>query len=143
MGAKVKGIPVKVYGISKVTAYGIPKVTAYGIPNCDQVKKARAWLEANKVDYTFHDFKKQGLSSELAANWLGQAGAGRLINRKGTTWRALDEMRKTLVDKASSPASVKIKLMLDHPSVIKRPVLDVNGAITVGFNPDQYRQLFP
>ena len=136
MGAKTNGIP-------KDTAYGIPKVTVYGIPNCDQVKKARAWLGANNVDYTFHDFKKQGLSGELAAHWLKEVGAGRLINRKGTTWRTLDESRKALVDNGSGTEADKIKLMLDYPSIIKRPVLDIGGTITVGFNPDQYKQLFP
>ena len=127
MGAKENGNPVKVYGI----------------PNCDQVKKARAWLGANHVEYTFHDFKKQGLSGELAARWLKEADASMLINRKGTTWRTLDESRKALVDNDSGPIADKIKLMLDYPSVVKRPVLDINGAITVGFNPDQYKRLFP
>lgn len=126
MGANANGNPVKVYGI----------------PNCDQVKKARTWLEANNVDHTFHDFKKPTLSGELVSNWLKQVGAVRLINRKGTTWRTLDESRKALVDNDSGPAADKIKLMLDYPSVIKRPVLDINGAITVGFNPDHYKQLF-
>ena len=127
MGAKVNGIPVKVYGI----------------PNCDQVKKARAWLEANNVIYTFHDFKKQGLSGELAANWLKAAGADRLINRQGPTWRILDEERKALVDKPSGPVAEKQTLMLDYPSVNKRPVLDRDGEITVGFNAGHYNTLFP
>ena len=126
MGAKVKGISVKVYGIT----------------NCDQVKKARAWLEANKVDYTFHDFKKQGLSRELAKQWLEQIDAGILINRKGTSWRTLDDARKALVDKASGQMAEKITLLLEYPSVVKRPVLDLNGAVTAGFNADHYTSLF-
>ena len=114
------------------------RVTIYGIPNCDQVKKARIWLEARKVSYAFHDFKKQELSREIATSWLDQAGAEVLINRKGSTSRALDEARKALVDKASGA----VALMLENPSIVKRPVLDIDGAITTGFNADHYNRLF-
>ena len=114
------------------------RVTIYGIPNCDQVKKALIWLEARQVSYAFHDFKKQGLSREIATSWLDQAGAEVLINRKGSTWRALDEARKALVDKASGA----VALMLENPSIVKRPVLDIDGAITTGFNADHYNRLF-
>ena len=114
------------------------RVTIYGIPNCDQVKKARTWLDARKVAYAFHDFKKQGLSREIATSWLDQAGAEVLINHKGSTWRALDEARKALVDKASGA----VALMLENPSIVKRPVLDIDGAITTGFNADHYNTLF-
>ena len=114
------------------------RVTIYGIPNCDQVKKARTWLDARKVAYAFHNFKKQGLRREIATSWLDQAGAEVLINRKGSTWRALDEARKALVDKASGA----VALMLENPSIVKRPVLDIDGAITTGFNADHYNRLF-
>ena len=118
-------------------------VTLYGIPNCDQVKKARAWLDAHQVAYTFHDFKKHGLARELAARWLAAVDSGILINRKGTTWRALDDARKALVDKGLGPSTEKIALLLEHPGVIKRPVLDIGGTITVGFAAAQYGMLFP
>lgn len=103
----------------------------YGIPNCDTVKKARAWLTDHGVAYQFHDFKKQGVPAELLPNWLAQVGEAVLLNRKGTTWRKLDEAtRAALVDDNSI-----IALMLTQPSVIKRPVaLWPNGQISVGFD---------
>ena len=118
---------------------GAPVVMLYGIPNCDQVKKARQWLAAHQVDYTFHDFKKQGLSAALACDWLDAVGVERLINRKGTTWRGLDEARKALGDNASGA----ISLVTESPSLVKRPVLDCNGSITLGFDSDHYASLFP
>ena len=133
MAVTVKGACVRVYS---------SPVTVYGIPNCDQVKKARNWLDVHQIDYSFHDFKKQGLSRELAKQWLEQIDAGILINRKGATWRALDDARKALVDKASGQMAEKITLLLEYPSVVKRPVLDLNGAVTAGFNADHYTSLF-
>ena len=117
-------------------------VTLYGIPNCDQVKKARAWLDARQLAYVFHDFKKQGLARELAVRWLDEIDSGILINRKGTTWRALDDARKALVDKGLGASPEKITLLLEQPSIIKRPVLDAHGALTVGFSADHYTSLF-
>ena len=114
-------------------------VTLYGIPHCDQVKQARQWLAAQQVDYSFHDFKKQGLSAALARRWLDAAGVERVINRKGTTWRALDDARKALVDKASGAAA----LVCEQPSLVKRPVLAHGGTLTIGFVADHYQRLFP
>ena len=112
--------------------------TLYGIPNCDTVKKARVWLAANGHDFSFHDFKKQGLERATVAAWLDQLDWEMLVNRKGTTWRKLsDERRAAVVDKASA-----LDLMLEAPSVIKRPVLAGAGALNVGFSDDQYRALF-
>jgi arsenate reductase len=114
------------------------KTTLYGIPNCDTVKRARTWLLEHGVDVAFHDFKKAGLSRELAAGWLAQADWETLVNRKGTTWRKLtDERRAQVVDKDSALA-----LMLENPSVVKRPVLDHDGTVSVGFSDEQYSQLF-
>lgn len=112
--------------------------TLYGIPNCDQVKKARSWLDAHGVEHVFHDFKKQGLSATLASSWIVEAGAERVINRKGTTWRGLDDARKALADKASSAAA----LVSESPSLVKRPVLEHNGTLTIGFDPVVYAKLF-
>jgi arsenate reductase len=114
------------------------KIHLYGIPNCDTVKKARTWLADKGHDVSFHDFKKQGLSAEMISGWLAQLDWETLVNRKGTTWRKLsDERRAQVVDKASAAA-----LMLENPSVIKRPVLEGAGPLTVGFSDELYGRLF-
>ncbi|MDQ2820905.1 MAG: ArsC family reductase [Pseudomonadota bacterium] len=113
-------------------------ITLYGIPNCNTVKKARTWLADNHIDFTFHDFKKQGLDRATAAAWLDARDWEVLINRKGTTWRNLsDEQKATVTDKASA-----LELMLATTSVIKRPVLQGAGALQVGFTPDLYAGVF-
>jgi arsenate reductase len=113
-------------------------ITLYGIPNCDTVKKARTWLLDNGIDFTFHDFKKQGLERATAAAWLEQRDWEVLVNRKGTTWRNLTDAQKAaVVDKASALA-----LMLENTSVIKRPVLQGAGSLEVGFTPDTYAGIF-
>jgi len=115
-------------------------ITLYGIPNCDTVKKARTWLDANGIAFTFHDFKKAGIHAELVTSWLKDVPWDVLINRKGTTWRNLPDARKAqITDDASATA-----LMLELPSIIKRPVLQAdNGQATqVGFNDALYQQLF-
>ena len=113
-------------------------ITLYGIPNCDTVKKARTWLAAQQLDFTFHDFKKQGLERATVAAWLQQLPWDVLVNKKGTTWRALsDERKASIVDDESA-----IALMLENPSVIKRPVLDKDGTFAVSFSDAQYKQIF-
>jgi arsenate reductase len=108
--------------------------TLYGIPNCDTVKKARTWLLDNGIEFTFHDFKKQGLSAELVEKWLQDLDWETLVNRKGTTWRNLpDERKAAIIDNASATA-----LMLENPSVIRRPVLQGIGPVSVGFSPDAF-----
>jgi arsenate reductase (glutaredoxin) len=106
--------------------------TVFGIPNCDTVKKARTWLQEHGVDFHFHDFKKQGVPAAEMDQWLSAVGWEKLLNRKGTTWRQLDEAtRAAVVDSASARA-----LMLSHASVIKRPVVQwTSGVVTVGFDP--------
>jgi arsenate reductase len=114
------------------------KKTLYGIPNCDTVKKARTWLADHGQNVEFHDFKKQGLTREILAAWLQQVDWEILVNRKGTTWRKLtDERRAQVVDKASA-----LELMLENPSVIKRPVLEGAGPLKVGFSSEQYESTF-
>jgi len=114
------------------------EITLYGIPNCDTVKKARTWLADNGHAFDFHDFKKQGLDRALVAGWLEQLDWETLVNRKGTTWRKLsDERRGQVVDKASA-----LELMLENPSVIKRPVLQGAGPLSVGFSNEQYAGIF-
>lgn len=112
--------------------------TLYGIPNCDTVKKSRTWLAEHGQDVTFHDFKKQGLDRATVAAWLDGLDWELLVNRKGTTWRKLsDERRAAVVDKASA-----LELMLEHPSVIKRPVLAGAGPLQAGFSADAYARAF-
>lgn len=107
-------------------------ITVYGIPNCDSVKKARTWLTDHGVDYTFHDFKKQGVPAEAIDQWLTAVDWEVLVNRKGTTWRKLDAAVQSRVqDQASAKA-----LMLEHASVIKRPVVVKGKDVMVGVNPE-------
>lgn len=107
----------------------------YGIPNCDTVKKARAWLAGQGVEHAFHDFKKQGVPPGRLDAWLRAAGAHRLLNRQGTTWRKLNPAAQA--DAATAPGARA--LMLEQPGVIKRPVVEwPDGAITVGFDADQW-----
>ncbi|MBC7514499.1 MAG: ArsC family reductase [Herminiimonas sp.] len=116
----------------------VAALTLYGIANCDTVRKARAWLAANGVDTAFHDFKKAGLSPALLKRWSDAAGWETLVNRKGTTWRNLPEARRELVTDADAAQA----LMLEFPSVVKRPVLDLGAQVIVGFDEAHYRLLF-
>lgn len=110
-------------------------ITLYGIPNCDTVKKARTWLADRGVDYTFHDFKKQGVPADLLPTWLAAVGWQTLVNRKGTTWRKLDATAQAaVVDDTTATA-----LMLANPSVIKRPVVVWgDGSVSVGFDAEAF-----
>lgn len=126
------------YRSSAPSIYYFMTITIYGIPNCDTVKKARTWLTEHQQEFVFHDFKKQGLSRDTVAGWLQHLSRDVLVNRKGTTWRALsDERKASIVDDEAA-----IALMLENPSVIKRPVLDKDGAFSVGFSGAQYQQIF-
>jgi Spx/MgsR family transcriptional regulator len=114
-----------------------PMIVLYGIPNCDTVKKARAWLAARAVAYRFHDFKKQGVPAERLDQWLSHCGWERVLNRKGTSWRKLDtNVHEAVCDAASAKA-----LMLANPSLIKRPVVEWDNGITVGFDPAAWELL--
>jgi arsenate reductase len=104
--------------------------TLYGIPNCDTVKKARAFLAERGVTHVFHDFKKQGVPVEALDRWLAELGWEALLNRRGTTWRQLDPARQAEVTDAASAKA----LMLERPSVIRRPVVVDGDALRVGFD---------
>jgi Spx/MgsR family transcriptional regulator len=107
-------------------------VTLYGIPSCDTVRKARAWLQAQARDVHFHDFKKAGVPADRLDAWVEALGWERLLNRKGTTWRGLDDALRDGVHDAQGAK----RLMLAQPSVIKRPVVEWgDGSVTVGFDP--------
>jgi Spx/MgsR family transcriptional regulator len=112
-------------------------VTLYGIKNCDTMKKARAWLDAKGVSYAFHDYKVQGIDSTRLEGWARNVGWETLLNRAGTTFRKLPD-----ADKAGLDEGRALALMLDQPSMIKRPVLDLGGRLLVGFKPDQYEGAF-
>jgi len=107
--------------------------TLHGIPNCDSVRKARAWLDAEGVPYVFHDFKKTGVDALQLRGWVDRLGWERVLNRAGTTFRKLPE-----ADKVDLDAGRAVALMLGHPSAIKRPVLAAGDTLLVGFNPDAY-----
>ncbi|MBJ6127606.1 ArsC family reductase [Microvirga splendida] len=107
--------------------------TLYGIRNCDTMKKARAWLDARGVTYAFHDYKAEGIDRARLESWAQSVGWETLLNRAGTTFRKLPE-----ADRANLDEGRALALMLDQPSMIKRPVLDLGGRILVGFKPDQY-----
>lgn len=107
--------------------------TLYGIKACDTMKKARAWLDAQQVDYVFHDYKTQGIDPASLNRWCDEHGWSVVLNRAGTTFRKLDEASKADLDQAKAVA-----LMLAQPSMIKRPVLDLGDRTLVGFKPDLY-----
>ena len=111
--------------------------TLYGISNCDKVRAARKWLDANGIDHLFHDFRKQGLDEATLLSWVEQYGIGRLLNRQSTSWRQLpDEAKSDLNDEAA------IQLMLETVTLIKRPVLEHGDKLTIGFKAETYQELF-
>lgn len=107
--------------------------TLYGIRNCDTVKKARAWLDANGVAYRFHDYKTAGVDRDRLAAWADAVGWERLLNRAGTTFRKLPEE-----DRADIDAAKALALMTANPSLIKRPVIEHAGGVIVGFTPERF-----
>ena len=112
-------------------------ITIYGIKNCDTMKKARAWLDKHGVEYVFHDYKTAGIDREHLERWAKKAGWETLLNRAGTTFKKLPDQ-----DKEGVAEKKAIALMLAQPSMIKRPVLDVGGKLTVGFKPEIYEKVF-
>lgn len=106
----------------------------YGIPNCDTVKKARKWLDGQGLPYQFHDYKKEGADPARLAAWADAAGWEALLNRRGTTYRKLDDAQKDGIDRDKA-----IALMVEHPSMIKRPVVEYAGGVLVGFSEAEWR----
>ena len=117
-------------------------VTLYGIPNCDTIKKAKTWLEHQHIEFTFHDFKKNGLDKKTIQAWLEHLAINEIINRKGTTWRALSTEQQAKADSLNSA----IGLLIDFPSLVKRPVLQIQTShgidMAIGFKDTQYQSLF-
>jgi arsenate reductase len=112
-------------------------ITIYGIKNCDTMKKARAWLDGRGIAYAFHDYKTAGIERARLEAWAAVVGWETLLNRSGTTFRKLPDARR---DGLTAPKA--IGLMLEQPSMIKRPVLDMGGPLLVGFKPEQYERAF-
>ena len=112
-------------------------VTIYGIRNCDTMKKARAWLDEHSVEYSFHDYKTAGIDRARLTKWCREAGWEKLLNRAGTTFRKLPEAEKSHLD-----ADKAMRLMLEHPSMIKRPVLEIDSGVLVGFDVQVYSRAF-
>lgn len=106
------------------------KITLYGIPNCDTTKKAMAWLKKMNIDFSFHDYKQQGISKEKLEEWCNKSSWETIFNKRSTTWRELPEVEQ----KKAVNQSAAIKLMLQNSSIIKRPVIEVGKNLIVGFN---------
>ncbi len=111
--------------------------TLYGIKNCDTVKKARRWLELHGVDYHFHDFREQGIDAAQVREWLQELGWENLVNRRSTTWKQLDPDVRENMDEDSALAAI-----LEHPTLVKRPVLDTGSQRIVGFKAASYERTF-
>ncbi|MCF4164982.1 ArsC family reductase [Zavarzinia compransoris] len=108
-------------------------ITMYGIKNCDTIKKARQWLEARSIDYVFHDYKQAGIDAESLGRWCDALGWDKVLNRAGTTFRKLPEAARADLDRDRA-----IALMVEQPSMIKRPLLDLDGRYLAGFKPETY-----
>ncbi|MCB1699864.1 MAG: ArsC family reductase [Pseudomonadales bacterium] len=112
-------------------------ITLYGIKNCDTVKKARKWLDARSVDYRFHDFRTDGLDRDTLAGWLDELGWENLVNRRSTSWRALDEATREGMNEDSALAAI-----MAQPTLIKRPLLDIGHERFAGFSAATYQKIF-
>ncbi len=106
-------------------------ITIFGIRNCDTIRKTLRWFDEQGIDYTFHDYKKAGIDEETLRRWIGRVGWEVLVNRRGTTWRKLPADVRETIDEASA-----IALMMENPSLIKRPVVERGETVVVGFDPE-------
>ncbi|MCU0468567.1 MAG: ArsC family reductase [Arcicella sp.] len=110
--------------------------SVYGIKNCDTMKKATTWLTENNIPFEFHDYKKEGISEAKIREWLGQKPWDVLINKAGTTWKKLTEEEKATDENSA------IKLMIEKPSMIKRPIVELDKIVVMGFKSEDYKQIF-
>ena len=111
--------------------------TLYGIKNCDTVRKARKWLDSNQIPYQFHDFREDGITSQLISQWLESVDWSELFNKRSTTFRQLSDAQKSNLNEQSA-----LQLMQEHPTLIKRPVLNTAESTLIGFKPDTYQAAF-
>lgn len=109
-------------------------IHVYGIPNCDTVKKARKWLDTSGLDYTFHDYKKEGADPAKVSAWIADKGIDVVVNKRGTTYRKLSDEEKAEAGDCHKAA----RLLVQHPSMIKRPVVEYPGGILIGFKEDEW-----
>jgi len=112
-------------------------VTVYGISNCDTIKKAKNWLDREGIEFSFHDYRKQGLEASQLESWVDSLGWENLLNRRGTTWRKLPDDVKDAIDRDSA-----IAIMLENPSIIKRPLLIKGKEMFLGFSDSDYQEIF-
>ncbi|WP_432452217.1 MULTISPECIES: ArsC family reductase [unclassified Agarivorans] len=115
----------------------ISKIVMFGIPNCDTIKKARRWLNEHNLEFTFHDYRKDGLDSQQLQAWAQQLGWQALLNKRGTTFRQLSDQQKANLDEDTALA-----LLEQYPAMIKRPLLQIDQQFTLGFKAELYQQLF-
>ncbi len=109
-------------------------ITVYGIPNCDTTKKAMQWLRREKLDFSFHDYKLKGINKQQLEGWCDQAGWELIFNKRSTTWRELGEaVQRKIIDQPSA-----IKVMVQHNSIIKRPVIEFGNKLLIGFNEEKF-----
>lgn len=109
----------------------------YGISNCDTVKKAKNWLDKHNIDYQFHDFRQQGLDKKIIDRWLKTLAWDKILNKRSTSWRNLDSSIQQTINESNV-----VDLLIENPTLIKRPVMDVNDTIIIGFNSDTYEGIF-
>jgi Spx/MgsR family transcriptional regulator len=112
-------------------------ITLYGIPNCDTVRKSRVWLANRGIEYAFHDYKKQGADPQQIASWVEQAGLDRVLNKAGTTYKQLPAEMKVEMEGQKA-----IQVMAANPSIIKRPIVEHEKGLLVGFKPDDWEAAF-
>lgn len=110
-------------------------IAIFGIKNCDTMKKAFRWLDENKITYTFHDYKKEGVEEATAQAWVNELGWESVINKRGTTWRKLDEDTKNTMNNENA-----VHIMMSQPSMIKRPLLVIDQSIILGFSTEEYAE---
>ncbi|HQW84404.1 MAG TPA: ArsC family reductase [Ferruginibacter sp.] len=113
-------------------------IVLYGIPNCDSTKKAMQWFKNNKIEFSFHDYKKEGISKQKLEAWCNKLGWETILNKRGTTWRLLaaTEQKKVINQQAA------IKIMLANNSIIKRPLIEFKNNLLIGFNEVEYKNNF-
>jgi len=112
-------------------------ITLYGIKNCDTVKKARDWLAKNNIEYRFHDFRADGLDKSQVTSWIAEIGLENLVNKRSTTWKELDEKIKENFNEKNAEA-----VIVENPTLIKRPLLDTSKQKHVGFKETEYTKIF-
>ena len=115
---------------------GLGRLMVYGIPNCDTTKKTLNWFKENKIAFTFHDYKQEGISKATLEAWCKKTGWESIFNKRSTTWRELSEAdQKKVIDQFTA-----IKIMMAHNSIIKRPVIEIDEKLIVGFNEDEIKR---